>query len=366
MSLGKRKINGIVVLLSIIAIGVVAIGAAVIASLPSIAKTHDLSALLSEITGVVEVQNNLQAPYQPVNNGFLLSSTMQLETKEDSRVRLDLSSGSIVRLGPLTIFSLGSISPASNGILSQIALQAGRIWIVLKGGSLNVTTPAGLASVRGSYMSIWIVPNTTTIRVTCLEGSCEFKDAAGVVDMTTGQKIVISNPNIVPTVEKMDQTDIQSWLDNSPEAVPIVQQVLSLLASPTPSPTPSLTPSKKPVPQPFPSPTATPTPTPTLSAFTFIPNINPYCRSGPDPVFDVIDVALKGHSYLMDGRNLENTWFRIMLTPNRGCWVPSTSGTPSRDTSSLRVLIEPPTPTPSPTPTPKPTLTPTKRCGSDC
>ena len=89
-----------------------------------------------------------------------------------------------------------------------------------------------------------------------------------------------------------------------------------------------------------------PTDVPTLAAFIFVPNINVNCRSGPDPVFDIVDVGLKGGSYLMDGRNQADTWYRIMLLINEGCWVTADSGTPSRDTADLRVLFEPPTPTP--------------------
>jgi hypothetical protein len=237
--LGSRK----TVLLSVTAIIVVClvISAVIIAKLPLGSKTLDLSAALSEMAGVVVVRNSDQAPYNPVKNGFLLKSTMQLQTKEQSRVRLDLSTGSIVRLGQLTIFSLATEQTGAQGGLSQIEVQAGRIWVILKGGSLNVNTPAGLASVRGSYMSVWVEPNTNRITVCCLEGQCGYQNTAGDVDMTSGQKIVSSNMNIVPPVEKMDQTDVQSWLDNSPEAVAIVPQITGLVASSTPTATTTFT-----------------------------------------------------------------------------------------------------------------------------
>ena len=93
-----------------------------------------------------------------------------------------------------------------------------------------------------------------------------------------------------------------------------------------------------------------PTPTPTLLSFVFIPNINPNCYSGPDQSFSKIGVAMKGVPYLMDGSNLARDWFRIMLTDSIGCWVPSSSGMPSRDISGLRVLFDIPTYTPTPVP----------------
>jgi len=92
-----------------------------------------------------------------------------------------------------------------------------------------------------------------------------------------------------------------------------------------------------------------PTPVgPTPAGFVFIPNINSYCRFGPDPSFPWLEIAMNGQPYLLDGRNLNNDWFRIMITPSRGCWVPAGAGTPSGDTFNLRVLADVPTVTPTP------------------
>ncbi len=88
-----------------------------------------------------------------------------------------------------------------------------------------------------------------------------------------------------------------------------------------------------------------PTATPTPASFSFTPSVNAYCRFGPDPVFGWDHIAMKGQSYPIDGRNLENTWLRIMIEPQVGCWVPIGSGTPSADTSPIRVLLAIPTPT---------------------
>jgi hypothetical protein len=91
--------------------------------------------------------------------------------------------------------------------------------------------------------------------------------------------------------------------------------------------------------------TSTPIPSPTCGPLTFTPNINAYCRQGPGEVFPALeDLAMKGQPYLMDGRNSEGSWYRIMLTPAEGCWVPVNSGTPSCDPGDLRVLLDIPTP----------------------
>ncbi len=232
---------------------VLVVGLAIVIASPSGASSNNLSAKLSEIIGIVQVRNGSQASFDPVNNGFLLNEIMQLQTQQESKVRLDLSTGSIVRLGQSTIFSLESQQAGSGGVLSKIKLQVGRLWAVLNGGSLDVTTPAGLASVRGSYMSVWVEAATGTVAVSCLEGHCAYQNAAGDVEMTSGQKITSSNPNTLPTIEKMDQADLQSWRDNCPESAAVIPQVINLLATSTP--TLSLTPTS----------TGTVTSTPTLS-----------------------------------------------------------------------------------------------------
>lgn len=99
------------------------------------------------------------------------------------------------------------------------------------------------------------------------------------------------------------------------------------------------------------TPTSVFTDTPTLPpAFYFVPKFNSNCRFGPNLIFESIGVAMQGQSYLIDGRNLENTWLYIMLDPRFGCWVPLENGTPSADTMQVRVLADIPTPTATPLP----------------
>ena len=254
----KRLRILIIVLLSIGA--VLLIGVAMVAFLPSSVSGIDLSAKLSELVGVVEVRNSAQDKFNQVNDGYILKAVEQLQTKEESRARLDLSTGSIIRLGQRTIFSLDTPTAGSDGLLSRIELQAGRVWVVLNGGSIDVNTPGGLASVRGSYMSVWVETPSNRITVCCLEGYCTFRNLAGIIKMTAGQKIVSSDPNILPTIEEMDQTDFQTWINNSPESIPVVTQVYSLVATSTPSFTADILPSITNTLSKTPTPTITSTP----------------------------------------------------------------------------------------------------------
>ncbi len=123
-------------------------------------------------------------------------------------------------------------------------------------------------------------------------------------------------------------------------------------AGPTPTPVDTFTP------------TLVATFTPTLVGLNFTPNLNANCRFGPDPLFNIVDVAMKGTPYLLDGQNQAHTWYRIMLSELRGCWVLASSGVASGDVSNLRVLVEPKLPTF--TPTRVPTDTPTKVPPVEC
>jgi hypothetical protein len=173
---------------------------------------------------------------------------MQLQTKEKSRASLDLTSGSIVRLGQNNIISLDPPAAGGDGVLSRLELQVGRVWVILNGGALDVNTPGGLASVRGSYMSVWVKKDSNEIIVCCLEGSCSYQNAGGIVNLTTGQKIISTDTNVAPAVQPMDQADIQDWQDNSPESSVIIPQVVPLVATSTPTIAPTISSTPTPYP----------------------------------------------------------------------------------------------------------------------
>jgi uncharacterized protein YgiM (DUF1202 family) len=144
-------------------------------------------------------------------------------------------------------------------------------------------------------------------------------------------------------VQAIDKND----LSGAPADVTVVV-VGKLISTPTPV-VPAYTYTPTPVGIYF---TDTPTPvgpnftfTPTPVGVYFIPNANINCRSGPDRIFDVIDIALKGQTYLINGRNLANDWYYLKFSSSVYCWVLATTGTASGDTSKVRVMLPIPTPT---------------------
>ncbi len=102
--------------------------------------------------------------------------------------RIDLSSGTILRLAPASLFTLVSNEEVEGGLATKLKLELGRIYIILSGGSVDVETPSGVASVLGSYMMVEIDPFTQDVTITCLEGDC----SAGGIDFSDGQKVTLS------------------------------------------------------------------------------------------------------------------------------------------------------------------------------
>ncbi len=167
-----------------------------------------LSAALSELQGTVLAKQAGGADFTRVAGGFILEQNGQIKTGDDGRVRLDLSTGTIFRLAPSSLFTLVSNTPTSNGLSSQLKLEAGKLWVILNGGSVDVDTPSGVASVRGSYLMVEILPDGA-IKLTCLEGQCHLHNDSGDYPLSTGQDAIVLNVKSAPFVQQMSEQDLQ-------------------------------------------------------------------------------------------------------------------------------------------------------------
>jgi len=195
-----------------------------------------LSANLSEISGLVQMKQAGQEAFAQAVVSSVLDVNGQVQTGDDGRVRLDLSSGTIIRISPSSVFTLASNDEAEGGLLTKIKLDVGKIFIILNGGQADVETPSGVASVRGSYMKVEVDPLTNTIYITCLEGNCSASNPAGTVNFTNGQRVILfaqdENGNWqAPNVEPMTPEEFQEWLDNNPEAKELFEQAMATLTA---------------------------------------------------------------------------------------------------------------------------------------
>ena len=182
-----------------------------------------LSAKLSEIAGPVQVRESQDANFTKAIPGYELELLGQAQTQTGGKVRLDFSTGTLVRLGPNTLFTLQSPQQTAQGLGARLQMTLGKLWVILKGGSLEVETPSGVAAVQGSYLSVWYDPVTGQLRITCLEGHCSESNNGGTVQITSGQTATTNGPNDPPRVGKMTDQDYQDWLGNNPESAGLVR-----------------------------------------------------------------------------------------------------------------------------------------------
>ena len=211
---------------------------------PQPSTASPLTGTLSELSGRVESKQAEETAFQLVEAGDVLQVNDQVQTGDDGRVRIDLSSGTILRVAPSSLFTLASNEAVEGGLATKLKLELGRIYIILSGGSVDVETPSGVASVLGSYMMVEIDPVTQDVVITCLEGNC----SAGGIDFSDGQKVTFyydpaSGNYDPPILEDMSEEDFQKWLDENPEARQILDQVLAARSTATPTPTGILLPS---------------------------------------------------------------------------------------------------------------------------
>jgi hypothetical protein len=217
----------------------------------------ELSAALSELSGFVGAKQAGEDSFIQASDNFILQVNGQIQTGDDGRVRLDLSSGTIIRLAPSTLFTLIANDEVEGGLATRIKLEVGKIFIILNGGSADVETPSGVASVRGSYMKVEVNPETLDIYITCLEGDCSASNPAGTVNFTDGEKVILFHRDPVtgnwtaPNVEPMTPEEFQEWLDNNPEARELFEKAMATvtaLAQPTATTAPTSTPTSEPTP----------------------------------------------------------------------------------------------------------------------
>jgi hypothetical protein len=217
---------------------------------PKAGVATPLSAALSELSGRVDTKLVGDETFAPASADTILEVNGQIQTGDDGRVRLDLSTGTIIRVAPSSLFTLTSNDEVEGGLATKLRLDIGKIFIILNGGRADVETPSGVASVRGSYMKVEVDPETLDIYVTCLEGDCSASNPAGTVNFTDGQKVILFHRDPVtgnwtaPNAEPMTPEEFQEWLDENPEARELFEQAMATvtaLALPSPTATQIIT-----------------------------------------------------------------------------------------------------------------------------
>ncbi|MEK9163644.1 MAG: CSLREA domain-containing protein, partial [Chloroflexota bacterium] len=184
--------------------------------------------------------------------GQKITSGGTVRTLDRGKARIDLNEGTVVRVAPKTLFTVTELNQDSLNPFTRLSLTFGKIFIVLTGGRMEVETPVGAASVRGSFMSVEFNAALRQLTINCLETAfnCDLSYQGTIFNLLTLQKMIV--PPFPPRIQPMDAVDIKEWLINVPNSPTVIAPTAT-----NPVPT-----SQPPAP---PAPTATATNTPALN-----------------------------------------------------------------------------------------------------
>ncbi len=212
----------------------------------STASTGTRLAQLAELKNDVQSRTSSTGDWQTAAEGAQVAAGGGVKTGDDSRVRLDISDGTILRLAPQTEFELKELSPQATDPVTQFTLAAGKMWVAvtsaLGGGSFGVETPVGVATVRGSYMSIEYFPANGQMIASCLAGKCRLASSTSnkFTDLNTGEQSGIPGFGRDPSpAQPINAAQIRGWSAEFPEAA---QFVATITPGPEPTATPAGTP----------------------------------------------------------------------------------------------------------------------------
>jgi LysM repeat protein len=222
-------------------------------------SSAERTAKITQIKGTVETRTSSQANWAPAAQDQLLDEGSEIRTASRSNALIELTEGSHIYLDEFTEFTLTLLNPFMDSQLTTLDLKDGQVWVLLKGGALDVVTPFGTASARNAYLSVELQAQSRVLNVSCLQGVCGF----GSVLIPSGYKLLNAADNQSP--EQMQMADYGMWGVAVPEATQLAFLATEAIAQGSAtipavaSPIPSATTRPQPTNTRPPTPTATPT-----------------------------------------------------------------------------------------------------------
>ena len=222
------------------------------------------TAVLNDLVGTVLSGPAGGGKDVPATDGQVLSEGAQVQTGKDSKAKINLNDGTILRLRPDTLVTLDRLAGDAANPFTRLLLALGKVFVILKSGQLEIQSPVGVATVTGSFLSVEYQANTNTVVVTCLEGNCTLRNDQTGVTLTTGQAASLAGgAGAGPVLRWMTTGEIQAWLDDNPEAQAVAPAALTALPTVTHAQTQTPPASATPTATALASVTATPRPPPT-------------------------------------------------------------------------------------------------------
>ncbi|MBM2847459.1 MAG: LysM protein, partial [Anaerolineales bacterium] len=215
------------------------------------------SAAVYAVVNRVEARASAAAKLAPVANGYVLGVGSQLQTGEAASARLDFADDSFVRLTEKSSLTLQAVNTDARP-LKRLQLEIGTLWVSLASGTLEVETPVGSVSVRGSFAVIRYAPGDPAnpdddlLVVDCLEGTCAVQNDTRDIQMGNMERAVVNQQGQLRMV--LTGADVEAFLKQNPETRGLVE---TLTAAPPATDTPS--------------PTGTPTSPPATATYTLTP-----------------------------------------------------------------------------------------------
>ncbi len=179
------------------------------------------TAQISEIVNLVETRNSAEQAFGRAVDYQILTVGNQVKTGLQSQARLDFSEGSVVRLGQNTLLTVNAIATRENPI-ERLYLQAGKLWISLTGGAIDVETPIGIATVRGSFALLEYDQQAEALTFDCIEGSCKVQNDAVQEQMGNLERVALTNQGKVATRELLTGDAVQEFVRASPNSQHVV------------------------------------------------------------------------------------------------------------------------------------------------
>jgi len=184
-------------------------------------------AILSEIENSVSARTTSSSEMIAATDGMSISTGGGVETGEAGKVKLEFKpDGTVVRVGPNSSFTIPVLNEENGEPKTKLELAFGKVFVLLKGGSLDVETPSGVASVRGSLLSVEYDAEKGRVEATCLEGHCALEDEDGdEVELTEGESSYIEGEEDPSEPEMIDREDIEDWLEENPDLSEYLNQL---------------------------------------------------------------------------------------------------------------------------------------------
>ncbi len=192
---------------------------------PTSAAPTTRTAELTTVENLVELRNSADGTFTAAVAGATIPVGGEVRTGDDGRARLDLlPDGTIVRLAPNSMFTLSALETVDGEPKSKVQLAFGKIWILLNGGSLDVETPSGVASVRGSLLGVSFDPETESLTATCLEGHCALSDEDEEVELETGAAVDSVDGDIADEPRDLTEEELEEWQEEAPESEEFLEE----------------------------------------------------------------------------------------------------------------------------------------------